>query len=165
MTTHLTTLLPLKSLLLWFLTGKWSFQIFGLTAVSYLLKHRTAFISILLCTAQVLQGLDYLHTKCKIIHTDIKPENILLTVNESYIKKMAAEATQWQKSGAAPPSGSAGHSLSFPQHSIKQLLCSLIGMLMTAVTFTGPVPFSVQLTCYLFSGSQHKCAVVLKFCH
>ncbi|XP_030585404.1 SRSF protein kinase 1b isoform X1 [Archocentrus centrarchus] len=56
---------------------------------------------------QVLQGLDYLHTKCKIIHTDIKPENILLTVNEPYIKKMAAEATQWQKSGTAPPSGSA----------------------------------------------------------
>ncbi|KAM8867126.1 SRSF protein kinase 1b [Synchiropus picturatus] len=56
---------------------------------------------------QVLQGLDYLHTKCKIIHTDIKPENILMTVNEPYIKKMAAEATQWQKSGAAPPSGSA----------------------------------------------------------
>ena len=27
---------------------------------------------------QVLHGLDYLHTKCKIIHTDIKPENILL---------------------------------------------------------------------------------------
>ncbi|XP_055078052.1 SRSF protein kinase 1b isoform X1 [Periophthalmus magnuspinnatus] len=56
---------------------------------------------------QVLQGLDYLHTKCKIIHTDIKPENILLTVNEAYIRKMAAEATQWQKAGAAPPSGSA----------------------------------------------------------
>lgn len=66
---------------------------------------------------QVLQGLDYLHTKCKIIHTDIKPENILLTVNEPYIKKMAAEATQWQKTGAAPPSGSAGHTLSFPKHS------------------------------------------------
>lgn len=56
---------------------------------------------------QVLQGLDYLHSKCKIIHTDIKPENILLTVNEAYIKKMAAEATQWQKTGTAPPSGSA----------------------------------------------------------
>lgn len=56
---------------------------------------------------QVLQGLDYLHTKCKIIHTDIKPENILLTVNEPYIKKMAAEATQWQKTGTAPPPGSA----------------------------------------------------------
>uniref|UniRef100_A0A7N8WQX5 non-specific serine/threonine protein kinase n=1 Tax=Mastacembelus armatus TaxID=205130 RepID=A0A7N8WQX5_9TELE len=56
---------------------------------------------------QVLQGLDYLHTKCRIIHTDIKPENILLTVNEAYIRKMAAEATQWQKTGATPPSGSA----------------------------------------------------------
>uniref|UniRef100_A0A8C6LRW6 non-specific serine/threonine protein kinase n=1 Tax=Nothobranchius furzeri TaxID=105023 RepID=A0A8C6LRW6_NOTFU len=61
---------------------------------------------------QVLQGLDYLHSKCKIIHTDIKPENILLTVNEPYIRKMAAEATQWQKSGAPPPSGSAGYILS-----------------------------------------------------
>uniref|UniRef100_A0A673ASW5 non-specific serine/threonine protein kinase n=1 Tax=Sphaeramia orbicularis TaxID=375764 RepID=A0A673ASW5_9TELE len=71
---------------------------------------------------QVLQGLDYLHTKCKIIHTDIKPENILLTVNEPYIKKMAAEATQWQKTGTAPPSGSAGHNLSLSLHSTKQVL-------------------------------------------
>uniref|UniRef100_A0AAR2ITQ5 non-specific serine/threonine protein kinase n=1 Tax=Pygocentrus nattereri TaxID=42514 RepID=A0AAR2ITQ5_PYGNA len=61
---------------------------------------------------QVLQGLDYLHTKCKIIHTDIKPENILMNVNESYIRRLAAEATEWQKSGAPPPSGSAGESLS-----------------------------------------------------
>ncbi|NXY49675.1 SRPK1 kinase, partial [Ceuthmochares aereus] len=56
---------------------------------------------------QVLQGLDYLHTKCRIIHTDIKPENILLCVNNLYIRKLAAEATEWQRSGAPPPSGSA----------------------------------------------------------
>ncbi|XP_032109433.1 SRSF protein kinase 1 isoform X4 [Sapajus apella] len=55
----------------------------------------------------VLQGLDYLHTKCRIIHTDIKPENILLSVNEQYIRRLAAEATEWQRSGAPPPSGSA----------------------------------------------------------
>ncbi|ELV11499.1 Serine/threonine-protein kinase SRPK3 [Tupaia chinensis] len=42
---------------------------------------------------QVLRGLDYLHTKCKIIHTDIKPENILLCVGDTYIRRLAAEAT------------------------------------------------------------------------
>ncbi|XP_059480838.1 SRSF protein kinase 1 isoform X2 [Neocloeon triangulifer] len=52
---------------------------------------------------QVLLGLDYLHTKCKIIHTDIKPENILLCVTENYVKKLAAEATQWSKMGAKLP--------------------------------------------------------------
>lgn len=57
---------------------------------------------------QVLQGLDYLHTKCKIIHTDIKPENILLEVEEVYIRRLAAEATVWQRAGAPPPSGSSG---------------------------------------------------------
>ncbi|KAE8583427.1 hypothetical protein XENTR_v10020509 [Xenopus tropicalis] len=56
---------------------------------------------------QVLQGLDYLHTKCKIIHTDIKPENILMCVEEGYIRRLAAEATIWQQSGMPPPSGSA----------------------------------------------------------
>ncbi|XP_067832231.1 SRSF protein kinase 3-like isoform X2 [Heptranchias perlo] len=55
---------------------------------------------------QVLQGLHYLHTKCKIIHTDIKPENILLTVDDVYVRRLAAEATIWQQSGAPPPSGS-----------------------------------------------------------
>lgn len=57
---------------------------------------------------QVLQGLHYLHTKCKIIHTDIKPENILLDVDELYIRRLAAEATIWQRAGAPPPSGSSG---------------------------------------------------------
>uniref|UniRef100_A0A8C6URN1 non-specific serine/threonine protein kinase n=1 Tax=Neogobius melanostomus TaxID=47308 RepID=A0A8C6URN1_9GOBI len=50
---------------------------------------------------QVLQGLDYLHTKCKIIHTDIKPENILLSVDEEYIQKLAASTKLWHL--PAPP--------------------------------------------------------------
>nr|XP_033776748.1 SRSF protein kinase 3 isoform X3 [Geotrypetes seraphini] len=55
----------------------------------------------------VLQGLDYLHSKCKIIHTDIKPENILMHVDDVYIRRLAAEATAWQQSGEMPPSKSA----------------------------------------------------------
>ena len=40
----------------------------------------------------MLQGLDYLHRKCSIIHTDIKPENVLVTADTDYIHRMAGEA-------------------------------------------------------------------------
>ncbi|KAL7398984.1 hypothetical protein ABVT39_018146 [Epinephelus coioides] len=42
---------------------------------------------------QVLQGLDYLHTQCKIIHTDIKPENILLCLEEQSHKVPAGDSS------------------------------------------------------------------------
>lgn len=34
---------------------------------------------------QVLIGLDYLHRFCGVIHTDLKPENVLLCLTESEI--------------------------------------------------------------------------------
>lgn len=52
---------------------------------------------------QVLQGLDYLHRKCKIIHTDIKPENVLICVDDLYIKKLACEATELYVNGLKLP--------------------------------------------------------------
>ncbi|XP_075751617.1 SRSF protein kinase 3 isoform X2 [Rhipicephalus microplus] len=52
---------------------------------------------------QVLEGLEYLHSKCQIIHTDIKPENILIAVDDAYVRKLAYEATQWQKMGLRLP--------------------------------------------------------------
>ncbi|XP_078677076.1 SRSF protein kinase 3-like isoform X5 [Branchiostoma floridae x Branchiostoma belcheri] len=70
---------------------------------------------------QTLQGLEYLHTKCKIIHTDIKPENILLCVDEAFVRKLAAEATHWQQVGAMP-SGSAVSTISIIESRNKENL-------------------------------------------
>ncbi|XP_031826207.1 SR splicing factor protein kinase isoform X2 [Nomia melanderi] len=52
---------------------------------------------------QVLEALDYLHNKCKIIHTDIKPENVLICVDEAYIRKLACEATELHSLGMRLP--------------------------------------------------------------
>ncbi|XP_034934233.1 SRSF protein kinase 3 [Chelonus insularis] len=52
---------------------------------------------------QVLEGLDYLHNKCKIIHTDIKPENVLICVDENYIRKLAFVATELHSLGVKLP--------------------------------------------------------------
>ena len=38
---------------------------------------------------EVLMGLDYMHSHCGIIHTDLKPENVLVCVDEdSFIAKL-----------------------------------------------------------------------------
>jgi serine/threonine protein kinase len=41
---------------------------------------------------QTLEGLHYLHNSCSIIHTDIKPENILLCVSDQAILNMGLQA-------------------------------------------------------------------------
>ncbi|KAG6925542.1 SRSF protein kinase 1, partial [Chelydra serpentina] len=52
-------------------------------------------ISLLQC---VLEGLQFLHTNCRIIHTDIKPENILLQVDEESLQKLLHDTAAWSQS-------------------------------------------------------------------
>lgn len=52
---------------------------------------------------QVLEGLDYLHSKCRIIHTDIKPENVLVCVSEDHIRRLASEAAEMHQLGLKLP--------------------------------------------------------------
>uniref|UniRef100_A0A8C7YBB3 non-specific serine/threonine protein kinase n=1 Tax=Oryzias sinensis TaxID=183150 RepID=A0A8C7YBB3_9TELE len=42
---------------------------------------------------QVLRGLDHLHSRCKIIHTDIKPENILLCLQPQSLPSPAGSSS------------------------------------------------------------------------
>lgn len=37
---------------------------------------------------QILLGLDYLHRNCKLIHTDLKPENVLLKLTNEEQKEI-----------------------------------------------------------------------------
>ena len=39
-------------------------------------------------TKQVLIGLDYLHRKCRIIHTDLKPENVIVALNREQLQEI-----------------------------------------------------------------------------
>jgi serine/threonine-protein kinase SRPK3 len=39
-------------------------------------------------TRQVLMGLDFLNRICRVIHTDLKPENVLLCLTETEIKQI-----------------------------------------------------------------------------
>ena len=40
---------------------------------------------------QVLIGLDFLHRVCGVIHTDLKPENVLLCLTPKEIKEIVEE--------------------------------------------------------------------------
>lgn len=53
---------------------------------------------------QVLLGLSYLHDKCHIIHTDIKPENILVCLSDSAVKRLATESVATKSAVSNIPS-------------------------------------------------------------
>ena len=40
-------------------------------------------------TKQILIGLDYLHRKCRIIHTDLKPENVIVSLTRDELQEIA----------------------------------------------------------------------------
>lgn len=52
---------------------------------------------------QILLGLMYLHEKCRIVHTDIKPENILIAVKEPYIRNMVDHVNRFNELGVQMP--------------------------------------------------------------
>lgn len=37
---------------------------------------------------QILKGLDFLHRRCGVIHTDLKPENVMLCLSDEEVKEL-----------------------------------------------------------------------------
>lgn len=82
------------------------FEVLGHNLLKLILKsnyHGIPISNVKTIIRQVLEGLDYLHAKCNIIHTDIKPENVLLCVDDGYVKKLADEATKLYSMGLKLP--------------------------------------------------------------
>ena len=71
------------------------FEVLGHNLLKFIIESNYEGIPLLnvkVIIKQVLEGLTYLHTKCGIIHTDIKPENVLVVAEEDDVRHMAGQA-------------------------------------------------------------------------
>ena len=72
------------------------FEVMGVTLLEIIKKYNYKGIPIPLVrtiTKQILIGLDFLHRICHIIHTDMKPENILICLTEDELRSIQETGT------------------------------------------------------------------------
>merc|ERR1712142_1234337 len=78
------------------------FEVLGHNLLKFIIKSSYRGISIPMTKKilkQTLLGLSYIHTKCNVIHTDIKPENILVCITQDEIQKLATDAAAASQQG------------------------------------------------------------------
>jgi serine/threonine-protein kinase SRPK3 len=69
------------------------FEVLGDNLLTLLRRFNTLNLNLVrVVTKQLLQGLAYLHDVCEIIHTDIKPENVVICLTEGQLNNLAVEA-------------------------------------------------------------------------
>ncbi|CAL1703060.1 unnamed protein product [Somion occarium] len=81
------------------------FEVLGENLLGLIKRHQNKGVPMHLCkqiAKQILLGLDYMHRCCGVIHTDLKPENVLISIDdvESIIQ---AELTAQSASQTPPP--------------------------------------------------------------
>jgi serine/threonine-protein kinase SRPK3 len=70
------------------------FEILGVNMLEIIKRYDYKGIPIEICremSKQILLGLHYLHKYCGIIHTDLKPENVMVALNDSELKQIYDE--------------------------------------------------------------------------
>lgn len=72
------------------------FEILGVNLLEVIKRYNykgVPFPLVRIMAKQMLMGLDYLHRVCKIIHTDLKPENVNLCLRDDEVKQIAEKGS------------------------------------------------------------------------
>ncbi|KAG8801978.1 serine/threonine protein kinase, CMGC group [Serendipita sp. 405] len=92
------------------------FEVLGENLLGLIKRHQTKGVPIGLVrqiSKQILLGLDYMHRACGVIHTDLKPENVLICIDnvEEVIRNELAQsaATKTKLIGVPPSKGRGGN--------------------------------------------------------
>ncbi|KAK9758714.1 Protein kinase domain [Popillia japonica] len=83
-----------------------SFELMGPSLLHLLVQsdyHGIHLPGVRIILKQLLQGLVYLHNVCRIIHTDIKPENILIKVKDDYVRNLVETSSRYKELGVQMP--------------------------------------------------------------
>lgn len=70
------------------------FEILGVNLLEVIKRYNYKGVPLPLCrilARQLLLGLDYLHRVCQVIHTDLKPENVSLSLSEKEVLDIASK--------------------------------------------------------------------------
>lgn len=81
------------------------FEVLGINLLGIIKSYNYKGIPIPICRAmsqQILMGLDYLHRVCGILHTDLKPENVLVKLTQEQINEIISKGSLLGRGDAIP---------------------------------------------------------------